>query len=270
MKKFSYRKLFSALIWVITLAGIGLSLAFVADNVKEVRIKSMEVVIGNNDENFFIDEEEVKDYFAARHDRVIGTTVRDISLPSLERALQSHPAVENAEVAVTLNGEVKVAVTQRTPLLRVINSDGESYYIDTRSDLMPLDEHYTARVPVATGNINEPYARRSLLSVKQIASNKVYSEVSILDDLYAVARYIAGDSTLTALIHQIHVNEENELELFPAVGGHRIILGDATDLHVKFNKLRLFYTQGLNATNGWSRYSAINLKFKELVVCTRK
>ena len=254
----------------MAVAGIGLSLAFVSEKVSLVKVGSVDVRIENDDENFFIDGEEVRDYYASREDRIIGMPLGEISLPSLEKALNAHPAVENADVAATLNGAVKISVRQRTPLLRVFTLEGESYYIDNRARLMPLDEHYTARVLVATGEINEPYARRSMFTVDQIASNKIYRDVSILDDLYAVARHIAADTVLSCLIQQLHVNRDNEIEMYPAAGDHRILLGDAADLNVKFNKLKLFYTEGLNTTNGWMKYSMINLKFKDLVVCTRK
>ena len=270
MKKFNYKKIATALLWILAVSGIGISLAFVSESTGLVRASSLDITIENNDENFFIDDEEVKDYFASRQDRIIGATLNEISLPNLEKALNAHPAVENAEVAASLNGKVFISVRQRTPILRVFSVKGESYYIDSQSRLMPLDDHYTARVLVATGNINEPYARRSQLSVQQILANETYSKISMLDDLYLVARQLLADSSLAVLIHQMHVNNENEIELFPAAGNHRIILGDASDLHIKFNKLKLFYTEGLNATNAWSKYSVINLKYKDLVVCTRK
>ena len=165
---------------------------------------------------------------------------------------------------------MKVEVVQRTPVLRVINKDGESYYIDSQARLMPLNENYTARVLVATGEIFEPYSRRNQFTVDQIGSSRLFSEVSVLDDLLKVTRYINRDSSLTSLIHQVYVNKERELELFPAVGNHRIIFGDANNIAEKFNKLKLFYTQGLNKTDTWNKYATINIKFKNQVVCTKK
>ncbi|MBK7817541.1 MAG: hypothetical protein IPJ60_08285 [Sphingobacteriaceae bacterium] len=58
--------------------------------------------------------------------------------------------------------------------------------------------------------------------------------------------------------------------LTPVVGDQSILLGKNQDLDVKLNKLKLFYSEGLNKTNSWNKYSTINLKFKNLVVCTKK
>ena len=195
---------------------------------------------------------------------------KSINIPELEKALNSHPAVENAEVSADLNGEIKVEILQRTPVLRIINKSGESYYIDSQSKLMPLNDNYSARVIIANGEIFEPYARRYEFSVDQISKNKLFKEVSLLDDLYAVSNYINQDTSLSQLIHQIYVNKDREMELFPAIGNHKIIFGDAQNVAEKFNKLKLFYKEGLNKSDSWTKYSTINLKYKNLVVCTKK
>ena len=70
---------------------------------------------------------------------------------------------------------------------------------------MPLNENYSARVIVASGEIFEPYTYRSKFSVNQIKKNKLYSELSILDEIYDVCTYINSDSILSQLIHQINI-----------------------------------------------------------------
>ena len=258
------------MLWMLAICGIGISLAFVSDEAELIRVEKLEILIDDSNDNFFLNESDVRDFFRDRKDPLIDCLYKNIDVPGLEKGLETHPAVDNAEVCATLSGAVKINITQRRPVIRIINKSGESYYIDSHSELMPLSENYSARVLVATGEIDEPFSRRSLVSVDQISGNKTYSELSMLDELYAVACHIQADSSLKALIHQIQVNKDREIELYPAAGNHRIILGDASDLTVKFNKLRLFYTEGLNPTNGWKKYSAINLKYKNLVVCTKK
>lgn len=270
MKKISYRKVLVAVLWVIAIAGLTASLAFVSKSERNVVASNLSIVIHNNEENSFLSEAEIRKYLNDRNDKILSERYRNLHTDEIEKALNSHEAIENAEVSENINGEVKLEVLQRTPVLRVINKNGESYYIDSRSKLMPLNENYSARVLIATGELFEPYDRRYQLSVDQIAANKIYSEVSMLDDLLSVAKKINADTTLSALIHQIYVNREHEIELFPAIGNHRIVLGEAKDIGEKLNKLKLFYTEGLNKSDGWNRYSAVNLKYKNLVVCTKK
>lgn len=270
MKQINYKKILISVLWIVAIAGITMSLAFVSRSERNVTVKSLNVSIHNNDENLFLTEKDVKNFLIARNEKLVNSNYKSISIPQIEKALNSHPAIENAEVSGDINGEIKIDVTQRTPVCRVINLDGESYYIDSQSKLMPLNDNYSARVIVASGFITEPYSRRYQFSIKQIKENKIFSELSVLDDVLDVVNHIQGDSLLTSLIHQVFVNEEKELELFPAVGNHKIIFGNTEDLSEKFNKLKLFYTQGLNKSDSWNKYSTINLKYKNLVVCTKK
>ncbi len=270
MRKINYRKLLIAGLWIFAIAGLTVSLAFVSKSEKNTVVQQLNISIHNNEENLFLKEKDIEKFLKSRNKAIVSSKFKNISIPELEKVLNSHPAVENAEVSSDINGDVNVNITQRTPVCRIFNLDGESYYIDSQSKLMPLNENYSARVIVANGFITEPYARRYQYSVSQIKDNKLFREVSILDDVLDVATYINADTTLSSLIHQVYVNEEKELELFPAIGNHKIIFGKAELLSEKFNKLKLFYTQGLNKADSWTKYATINLKYKNLVVCTKK
>jgi cell division protein FtsQ len=266
----SYKKILILILWIVALIGLLSCLGFVAKSEKNIIASGLNILIHNNDENIFLRETDVREFLKEKRVKILSNKYSNISIPELEKALNTHPAIENAEVSGDINGKIKVEILQRTPVLRVINKDGESYYIDSQTKLMPLNENYSARVIVANGEISEPYARRYQFSVDQIGRNKSFSGISVLDDILNVSKYINRDSMLTQLIHQIYVNSEQELELYPSVGNHRIIFGDANNIPEKFSKLKLFYTQGLNKMDAWTRYSTINLKYKNLVVCTKK
>ena len=270
MKKPSTKKILTLVLWIIGVSGLCASLAFVGNKEKTVVAENMSVAVVTSEENNFIDETDVKEFFNERKDSILNTELKNINVNALEKALNSHPAIENADVAVDINGDISINVTQRNPLVRVLNMDGESYYIDDKSKLMPLSDKYTARVIVASGFILEPYAQRYEFSVNDIAKNEKFGKVSVLDDVYAVAEYITKDSVLTSLIQQINVTNDKELELYPSIGNQKIIFGEAKDIAEKFTKLKLFYTEGLNKTDGWNKYSTINIKYKNQVVCTKK
>lgn len=270
MKKLNFRKILIIVLWIIGLSGLFASLAFATGKEKSVVAENLYVSVNNTEVNSFIDEEDVKEFFKDRNDSILHATLKNIDVNGLEKALNSHPAVENADIAVDVNGDVNIDVTQRTPLVRVMNMDGESYYIDDKSKLMPLSDKYTARVLIATGYIIEPFASRYQFPVTTIAKHEVFSKVSVLDDIYNISEYITKDSVLASLIHQINVTPDKELELYPAIGNHKIIFGEAKDFEEKFEKLKMFYTEGLNKTDGWNKYSIINIKYKNQVVCTKK
>ena len=187
MKKINYRRVLVSVLWIIAIAGLVSSLAFVSKSEKNIIANSLNISIHNNDENLFLSETDVKEFFKERSDSLLSSRYEHINIPELEKALNSHPAIENAEVSADMNGEIKVEILQRTPVLRIINKSGESYYIDSLSKLMPLNFKSTGRVIVASGFINEPYAKRYNYSVNQIAENKNLKDVTLLDDIYEIS-----------------------------------------------------------------------------------
>ena len=46
---------------------------------------------------------------------------------------------------MTIDGRLKVDVKQRRPVLRIINQDGESYYLDEAGRPMPLSDTVIVR-----------------------------------------------------------------------------------------------------------------------------
>ena len=246
------KKAIKIAVWSLVLIGTIFCLAFVSNKEAHLNGKAFDVTIKQGDANYFILPDDIRAIIRARGDSVINQPLRSLSSSTLEHILRSHADVQNAEVYITLDGKLKVDVEQRKPVIRVIEGNNESYYIDANGKQMPLSEKFTARVLVATGNLSK--TTDSLFVV----------------NLYKVAKYIDAQPFWKAQIVQVYVNADNELELIPRAGNQRILFGEPTDIEAKFNKLLIFYEQGLNPTGWWNQYSVINLKFKNQVVCTKK
>ncbi len=270
MKKIKFKKILILVLWIVVVSGITLTLGFVTAEEKEVKGRSLSIQVLNENENYFVDEDDIRSFLKDRNDTLLNQPMKEINVYELEQALNAHPAIAKAEVAVDVNGDVKINLRQRKPLVRLFNTQGDSYYIDTDQRLMPLSENYTAHVLVANGMIGEKYAQFYKYTIRDIEKDTLLKRLSILDDVYAIAAHVANDSLLSSLVQQIYVNKEREFELYPAVGGHKIVFGDGSDIAEKFEKLKVFYTEGLNSINNWNKYSIINLKYRDQVVCTKK
>jgi len=270
MKKINFKKILNVTLWCLGAAGLVFTLGFVSDRQQFVKGKTPQIVINQDDENSFVDEEDILKLLKDRNDTLVGQPMHEISVYELEKALNAHPSIAAADVAVNVNGDVTINVTQRKPIVRIMNLNGESFYIDNKATLMPLADHYTARVLVVNGFIAEQYAQFYNLSIPQIQKDSALNAACMVDDIYELAKYLASDSLMGGLITQAYVNSEREIELYPAVGGQKIIFGKAEDIAGKFEKLKVFYTEGMNPSNSWQKYSVINLKYKNQVVCTKK
>ena len=219
---------------------------------------SVKIRIDHDKGNFFLDEGDINRILEQEAKvELIGVHPREIDFPRIENMIRDNPFVENAEIYVDIKGNLFIDVVQREPILRVINTKGVSYYIDKNGQKLPVCRKFTARVPVSTGHITDNHSLEGEL------------ESPVLKELYALARFISQDKFWKAQIEQIDVNDKHEFELVPRVGDHVIEFGDATGIVGKFDKLMLFYKEGLKSV-GWNKYRSINLKYNDQVVCVKK
>jgi cell division protein FtsQ len=89
-----------------------------------------------------------------------------------------------------------------------------------------------------------------------------------MNNLYKLSTFITNNKFLKAQIEQIFVEPDGDFDLIPRVGDHTIIFGDADNMDDKFDRLFVFYRNGLSKI-GWTRYNIINIKYKNQVVCSK-
>jgi cell division protein FtsQ len=253
----------------------------------------IEILIDKPENSRFVTDQNIESLFSNLGFGKENQTLTAIDIHAFEQKLERNPSVATANVHQTIDGKVVVQLAERKPIIRIYNQNDKSYYLDENGSLMPLSNQHTARVIIASGNINIPYStvhdledleeqiheifRQSntsaIQNIKLIERLKMEEETlpgaKQLHDLFQLARYVKNDSFWDAQISQIYVAENGDFELIPRVGNHNIVLGSTEYLEEKFNNLMTFYLKGLNKT-GWNEYSTINLKFKNQVVCTKK
>lgn len=179
-----------------------------------------------------------------------------LEVERMERVLEGDPFVKNADVYIDQNNQLHINIEQREPLVRVLDNNGNNYYLDAAGKKMPPSKNFAARVIVATGNIS-PYTPEFREKRK-----------SSLKDLYNITQTLLADEFLKSFIQQIHVNNAGEFILVPLIGNQKIILGSAKKLEDKLNRLKIFYKEGM-PYEGWRKYETINLKYSGQVVCKR-
>lgn len=267
MKKIFHklRKALPAIFW--SLLGIALMVifGFISKKENEQLCKAVNISIDKEKaEHDFIEKEDVETLIHSNE--LQGKQLGNINIADMERVIRNNPFVENVEVYSTIDAEINIDVAQRNPLLRIINANNESFYVDENGTLMPASEKYTAKVLIATGNITDVYSFRKIKS--PINNEDTTEHYTLLDSLFLLAKKIARDTFMLPLTEQIYVNNEREFEIIPRIGKYVIIVGSIADIEEKFNKLSVFYNKGLPKV-GWNQYDTINLKYKNQIVCTK-
>ncbi|MCX6257705.1 MAG: hypothetical protein NTW49_07420 [Bacteroidia bacterium] len=260
------RKILEILNWLVIIAFLVITLGFATTRQGEITCKATYVTITNNSENKFVDSDDIIELLKNKSRKLIGTPIDQINLSWIEKAIMTHPAVKKANAWLTIDGRLHIDVEQRRPIIRIIRSNLESFYIDDQGKLMQLSEKYAARVLVANGNIIEPFIRYYKTRLPD-DPGELY-KCGIIQDLVFLACFIDHNTFWRSQIEQIYVNDRNEFELIPLVGKQTIILGSIDNFGKKFRYLKAVYDKGFSKT-GWSIYNTINLKYENQVICTR-
>ena len=242
------KKIINILLAALLLVYLVFSVAFINPKVdldkecSNVQIKIMETTGAS-----YLSVPQVETMLGKADIQLKGQKMSEIHAAAIEKTLEENKLIKNAEVYKTIDGTVMMRIYQRTPILRVISEKG-NYYVDTEGQIMPIPPNYAAYVPLATGAISNEYAMKQL---------------------YDFADFLRKNKSWNEQIAQIHVLPNLDVELTPRKGTHTIVLGKIENYRENLDKLALFYEKGLDRV-GWNRYSRINLKYKNQVVCTKR
>ena len=209
--------------------------------------EKVEIVITDSLEKYFLNEKEIVSYLTKANLYPLSKKSDEINTHQIEEALLKNEIIESAEVVQSVSGKVTIRIKQRMPVLHVFSSGG-SYYVDKTGHTMPSQLGQAMLVPVASGNIEKTFA---------------------VSELYKFALFLQSDAFWNDQITQIYVRSTKDVELVPRVGNHRILLGSLDDFDKKLKNLRRFYEQVIPKM-GWEKYSVINLKYRNQIVCTKK
>jgi len=205
-------------------------------------------IVFENGENLFISYEMVNKLLIQNLEIVKNESKENINLNNIELFLQNNEMIENAEIFLTLSGDLGAIIKQRTPVLRVSNNLG-SYYYDELGEKMPLSDNYSARVPITTSDLD----KSNCIEIICLA-NKIY------DDEF-LRKQIIG-------IDQITGERSNQFELRTRMGNQKIVFGDIKRMDEKIIKLKVFY-QKMMSDSIINSYKSIDLKFNGQVVCEK-
>ena len=236
---------------------------------KNRQCNDIEVIIREKADDSFIDDSEVKRIIYNAIPEIQGYKMEDVDLPTLDSALREQPFIHSVDIYKTIGGILRIDVHQRKPVLRVINKNGASYYIDAEGTIFPVSERKVSNVIVASGEIENSYnfAKSNTYKVDATAKGK-----DVITDLFYLALLIDGDEFWSDLLQQIYVTgnqkEGYEYEFVPMVGKQILTIGSIDEYDRKMYYLKSFYINGIKKTD-WNKYCQISVKYKDQIVCKK-
>lgn len=209
--------------------------------------------------NRFVSESDVVSIIMESDVNPMGKTRENADLHGIEVLLENRSAIKDAQAFISNNGILKVEITQRRPLLRVQTGNG-GFYIDDTEYIFPLVSTFTSYVPVVTGNI--PVKLKEGYRGMADESSKEW-----IRSVIGLAEYLDKHPLWNSQIQQINIENNLDVVFYTVVGDQKIVFGKLDDLDYKFAKLKTFYDQ-IVPIYGWDRYSEVNLKFSDQIICT--
>lgn len=255
LKKINWRAILFGFLWLISLSGLITLMSFIEIKKSALKCKDVKVLLPGQFN--FIERDEVDRILMENGGAMLGKDLNDINIHKLENALKANPFIEFAKVYADMTGVIHVQIRQREPVLRVVNMANLHFYIEGNGNKIPLSDNYTAKVLVASGLIEEDFSGRVDTLKTKMAR-----------DLFRTALFIRSDTLWDNQIEQLFVDLKGDIEMVPRVGGHKIILGSADSLQIKFRNLLVFYKKAIPKV-GWDTYKTINLKYANQIVCEK-
>lgn len=220
--------------------------------------KEVKISLLDSAQNRFVTEQEVLEIVDGFTGKSVGKPVSDINTHLIEKLLNQRSAIKESQVSITEAGKLLIEITQRKPVLRIQSSNG-GFYVDETQYIFPLVPSFTSYVPIVSGHI--PFTL-----------NADHRGMALEDDgnwmgkILELGNYLSSDPFWNSQIEQIYVDAQGDIILSPRVGNHKIIFGDLKDIETKFNKLYTFY-KNIVPAQGWDKYSSVNLKYKDQIIC---
>ena len=258
------------LVAVYALASVGaiglfVALGFVGKKQSDTRCWKLEVQIETTDGRKFIDEQMVAALADSASDMIVGNAISRIDLGAIHKAVSANSSVKEAHVYTTVDGRCVVQVKQRTPIARIFNNVGESFYLDADGYTMALSELASAKLPVFTGEIPDGLRKESVV----LNFPDSLAQKTPLDEIYRFTQVVAQDTFWRAQIEHVYINTAGEFEIIPRVGNQRVNVGYIYHLEEKLKKLRAFYEHVVKADD-LERYSTIQAQYNGQVVCVKR
>jgi cell division protein FtsQ len=254
-----------SILWVVTILYLGLVSGFVSNRYESLLCNSITVTIRDSLHTGFLIPEDIVKIINKQGINYLGVRLNEISLDKIEQVVHTNQAVKECKAYTGINGVLHIDIDQREPFVRIIDSRGQGYYLDKEGNVLSLSNRFTPHVLVVNGFISARFKVGTPVNVLKLGDERWQKQ---LKEIFELSTFIAQDELWNAHIEQVYVNKSGEYELVPRIGPHIILLGELGGYREKFEKLEIFYKEGLNRV-GWNQFVKINLKYKDQVVCTK-
>ena len=189
-----FKKILKYILFFCLLISVGFLYSFSAARNHRKKVSKIDIKIESGISKF-LNHSMVNKLLIQKNETVKNLPKSVINLYGLESNISKNPYVEKAVVFLTIRGELKTAVKQRTPIVRIIQDD-EVYYVDKQGVKVPLSENYSARVLLVSGVKND-------VEMKEIMPliSTILEDTGVEIEIYPVDEQVGFRSLIVEKLH---------------------------------------------------------------------
>ena len=225
---------------LVTVVIFGFLLSFSLKRFNEKPLDDISVKMSDKSPVYFVDEKDIKT-IVERYNTT--KKVGDIDIPSLEKNLNELPAVDSANVYLSLDGKLHLDILQRVPVFR-LNNGGKGFYVDKDGTEFPISKNYSHPCMLVSGD------------VKKKEYLKLVELIDKIDKDSFCKNYFAGIT-----------KENGNFNLITNEGLYKVELGDLDHIEFKIKGFKTFVEKFLVNQNP-EKYSKISVKYDNQIVTT--
>lgn len=227
---------------VITVIILGLLLSFSLKRFSHQQITDNKISVKMSEKTpvYFVDEKDIREIVKKENP---SGKVGDLNIPSLEKKINSLPAVDSANVYLNLNGKLNLDIRQRVPVFR-LNKDGRDFYVDEKGIEFPISRTYSHPCMLVTGN------------VKPDEYEKLAELVEKIDKDDFSKKYFIGIS-----------KNKDSYSLLTSEGNYRVEIGDLDNIDFKVKGFKTFVEKYLVFQDP-QKYNMVSVKYQNQIVTT--
>lgn len=178
----------------------------------------------------------------------VGKPISHINLAEIKARLSKKDLFEGVQCVIEGGDKLGIYVSQMTPVMRVYNSRGQSWYYNKDGKRIQANLSFRSDVPVVMADF-----KKNGLTYKHVLP---------------VAEYVIAHPEYKSYVTCIEMRDSDNIYIVPNVVGQVINIGNCDNLDNKFAKVKQFYEKVL-AVKGYDFYDTISVKWQHQIVANR-
>ena len=217
--------------------------AWASEQPSKHECKFLEIHLTDSLERQFVSVDEMRNLVRNSGLNPVGMTMKEVSCHAIEKCLEKHDMIRDAQCYKLPNGGIRIKLRQRVPMFLVVNHDGR-FYVDTDRKVMPVRSTIDVDVPVIKGAVSRRAA---------------------VEEYYDFSKWLVNNDYWSGRVDYVQVNNPKYLVINQKGVSSTIVLGELNGYQRKMNKLQKLYTKGFDQL-GYKPYKEYDLRFEGQVV----